>query len=83
MSYLTDIEIGLHQLGGFRRSSRQMHREAGSDVPWKTVGLRFSVMEFGDEANYVKTEAEMGPIVIGVAAARLPQRLKQLVANRR
>ena len=73
MSYLTDFEIGLRQLGGIRGSPRQMNGEARARVPWKTVGLGFSVMEFRDEANYVKSEPEVGAAVVGVAAARLPQ----------
>ena len=69
MSYLTDIEIGLRQLGGIEASSSQMDGEAGSGVVRETVGFGFSVMELCNEAHYVKPESEVGAIVVRVPFA--------------
>jgi len=52
-----------------RQAPGQMDGEARSGVVRKTVGLGFSVMEFGNEAHYVKPQPEVGAIVVRVPLA--------------
>ena len=54
-------------------SSGQVHGESSSAVVWKTVGLGFSVMKLRNEPHYVKSQPEVGAVIVGIAFAGLPE----------